>query len=121
MSWVYRYIAMAVGAAGQLDLRHYRVGAVGIRADGAVVQAKNLPVLLFTVGVNRPNPYPQVHAEMNCLRKMDSGGVVFVARVRKNGATALARPCKHCMKALRQWRVKKVWYTTASGVVGEIP
>lgn len=119
--WADRYIDLAAKTAGALDRRHYRVGAVGIRGDGAVVASRNGAVRIPFPRVNRPNPYPPAHAEMRLLRKLDRGAEVFVVRLLDSGRLGVSRPCKHCMKGLRQWAVRRVWYWDGKTIAREVP
>lgn len=65
--------------------------------------------------------YNPIHAEVSCLGKAKDANidfnraVVFVYREHKNGEKAMARPCKGCMKALKDFGVKTICYTTESG------
>lgn len=58
------------------------------------------------------------HAEVMCIKpliqsKCESLSKVslYVSRVRKDGSTALARPCKSCMKAIKDSGIRWVYYT----------
>ncbi len=107
--WFDRYLQQAVDVgASKLDGRHFYVGAVGLRSDGAAVSAMNGRTY-------SPNPF--AHAERRLLRKLDKGSVVFVGRSTRDGTWALARPCMYCRKAMRG-RVTLVVYTIAPGEYG---
>jgi len=91
--------------------RHYRIGAVGIRNDGAIVAASNTP---------QRNPEPKAHAEYRLVKKLDWGSVVYVVRIRRDGTLALARPCRNCRGAMRLRGVKRCYYSindTEYGVI----
>ncbi len=68
------------------DTRGYSLAAIGLRGD-AVVRATNL----LSLGKDLYS-----HAECRCLRKMGVGGVIYVARVRKDGSIGMAKPCGGC-------------------------
>ncbi len=74
------------------DGRAYSLAAVGERRDGAVVSAINGWATA---------PDSRWHAECKCLRKLGVGGVLYVARVRKDGSVGNARPCRGCQLMLR--------------------
>lgn len=63
------------------------------------------------------------HAEINCLRRtyfgdFDMKKVEFVIiSKRSNGDYRLARPCCTCMTALKDYGIKKIWYTTNSNTI----
>lgn len=104
MNKIDKYFALAAKIATK-ETSHRRkalIGAIGIRNDGAVVNAKNLP---------NQTHCPRVHAEALLCRKIDTGTVVFVARLNRIGQYANSRPCIHCQIAMRQKGVKKCYYT----------
>lgn len=103
-TFMHRYLKQAALVATRgSKLRHYLVGAVGVRRDGAVVQSYN--------GTGR-DKCPSGHAEARLCRKLDTGAVVYVARVgRGNGKMAMARPCAGCERALRLKGVSRVVYS----------
>lgn len=81
------------------------VGAVAIRKDGKMVVSRN-----------GSTPYPNgksptAHSERRLLRKSGYGATVYVARVKRNGSLGLAKPCCHCMPALRAMGVEVVYWT----------
>jgi len=82
--------------------RHYRLGAVGIRSDGAIVTASNIP---------NCRPEPHAHAETRLVRKLDWGSTVYVVRIHRDGSLALARPCKRCQSAMRLRGVACCYYS----------
>lgn len=90
-------------AVKKLDRRTFRLAALGRRADGALVRAKNEAVVL---------PTPSAHAEARLCQKLDVGADVWICRVLRCGEWGLAKPCIHCLKALRLRGVKRVCYTT---------
>ncbi len=89
--------------------RHYRLGAVGIRRDGAIVTASNVP--------NR-SPEPNAHAEARLARKLDWDSVVYVVRILRSGSFAMARPCQRCQHALRLRGVRYVYYSISGDEYG---
>lgn len=99
-----KYLNMAAGVAlSGSKRRNYMIGAVGIRSDGAIV-----------VSYNGHSQFPErtIHAEYRCAKKLDSGAVVYVARIRIDGSWGNAKPCHSCMKTLISRGVSKIYYTT---------
>lgn len=83
------------------------VGAVAIRRDGVIVSARNS-------GVKDPNERcPFAHAEYKILRKCGSRAIIYVARMRRDGSLALAKPCDTCHVYLRSRNVEAVYYTVS--------
>jgi len=56
-----------------------------------------------------------MHAEMNVIRFAKPGDTLEVIRFLKTGGHAMAKPCEHCMKHIRDAGIKKVRYTNPSG------
>lgn len=95
------------------DKREALIGAIGERADGTVVSSRNSAVL-DTDGKDNsvPVPFQPAHAEWKLAKKLDTGAIVYVARVRKSdGTLAMSRPCPGCERVLRSRGVSKVYYT----------
>lgn len=64
-----------------------------------------------------------LHAEVHCaigvpMADLD-GAELYVARVLRDGSTALARPCGVCREFLRSVGVRLVSYTTKQGIDSE--
>lgn len=56
-----------------------------------------------------------MHAEMNVLRFAKPGDTLEIIRFLKTGGRAMAKPCEHCMKYIREAGIKKIRYTNTSG------
>lgn len=94
----------AAVASKRRDQRSFLVGAVGLRADGALVHAHN--------GADT-DVSATIHAEVRLSKKLDVGATVWVARAaRLNGQLALAKPCPNCERVLRRNGVRRVVYST---------
>jgi hypothetical protein len=90
-------------AVAKEDKRSFLLSAIGVRSDGAMVRAINAPSI---------SPNRVAHAEYRLSRKLDTGAVVYVCRIRLlDGKKALARPCKSCIKVLKSRGVSKVYFT----------
>lgn len=100
------------------DPRGFLVGSVGVRKDGTVVSARNGAVIATDV-TGRWRSFPQAHAEARCVKKMDHGGEVYVARVsRGDGRLLMSRPCRTCQRALLSRGVKRVYYSVSETEYG---
>ena len=84
---------------------------------GAVLVVNGHPL---SVGCNQLKthqnaPYTGLHAEVqamkSCGRKFIKGASIYVYRKRKDGKIGVAKPCKHCMKALKDFGVRWVYYS----------
>ena len=56
-----------------------------------------------------------MHAEMNVLRFAKPGDTLEVIMFTKTGRRAMARPCEHCIRHIREAGIKKVRYTNSEG------
>jgi tRNA(Arg) A34 adenosine deaminase TadA len=115
MSKVDRYFRLAKTIAIKGDAyvvrRHYRLGAVGIRTDGAIVTADNVPVR---------QPHARSHAEARLTRKLNRGSEVFIVRVLRSGLLSNAHPCAKCQKAMRLRGIRRVYYSISDDEYGVI-
>lgn len=100
------------------DRRTYVLGCIGIRNDGVLVSARNGSIQhMFSKSLD---PYESdkssdYHAEGRALRKMDKGGILYVARVsRKDGSLAMSKPCCLCQAKIKAKKIEKVYYTINS-------
>jgi len=91
--------------------RQHRLGAIGLRADGAIVKSNNLP--------NR-QPEPHAHAEARVVKKLGFGGIVYVVRVLRSGELAKARPCRKCRQIMKFHGVKRCFYSISDNEYGII-
>ena len=109
MNWIRRHLELAAEVALADDKREHRIGAVGLRADGTIVTARN---------GSCPNGTraPSAHAEARLARKLDFGSIVFVTRVSPGGRWGLAKPCARCLRVLKAHGVERVYYSVAPEV-----
>ena len=104
---------VAVGKDIEKTERNFLLGSVGVRADGAIVRASN---------IHTDVPTPSAHSEWRTLRKMDYGSpYLFVARVRYLDMDwGMAKPCKHCLLAIVDKGIERVYYTVAPNKYREL-
>lgn len=111
-----RFLELAESLARTSESRAAHHGAVLV-LNGNVI----------AVGVNKDRNRPgvfdieelmsrhsSIHAEIACLGAVKGSprrGVMYVARVRKDGKTSLSRPCKRCWPILEEAGIKRVVYT----------
>ncbi|UUN30908.1 hypothetical protein [Streptomyces sp. FIT100] len=106
------YLNLAVKQAARSRCR-YRVGAVLAKGGRILAHSSNR----YRNAPSTDFHHATFHAEEVLLRRTRSarGAVVYVARVRRNGAPALARPCPRCQRALAADGVVRALYTTPTG------
>lgn len=108
----YFRLAKTIALKGDKQVkRHYRLGAVGIRTDGAIVTANN---------ISCQHQQKLAHAEARLVRKLNKGSEVFVVRILRNGELAQARPCLGCQKAMRNRGVKRCYYSISDHEFGAL-
>jgi deoxycytidylate deaminase len=88
---------------------------------GAVLVKHSKPI---SVGFNKvkynkyfSHPYKEtIHAEMSCLKTAEKTNIngcdIFVYRERKDGTIGLARPCEDCLTKLKEYGIKRIYYST---------
>ncbi len=104
----YFRLAKKVAAKGK-DCRSYRLGAVGVRKDGAIVKSRNIPNRL---------PASGAHAEARVCKKIDRGATLYVVRIDRKGKLAMARPCSMCQRLMRVRGVKRCYYSISETEYG---
>jgi tRNA(Arg) A34 adenosine deaminase TadA len=107
-----RLAAKVAMPTNDIDRRNFLLGCIGIRKDGVLVSAKNGATEYYDT-VPYYHLIPNSHAEGRVLRKLGSGGLLYVARVSKKDycSLAMARPCDMCAVRIKAARVKKVYYS----------
>ena len=107
----------------KLSNHRFRVGAVitkGRRVIG--------------VGCNKIKTHPKqrnqytgemgerIHAELSSIINAGRslrGCVIYIARIKKNGDLAMARPCEFCMDHIEEAGIKKIVFSNESGEIEE--
>lgn len=118
-----RYIQAARAVALSSDgvgKSKFRVGSVLVRRRQGIIAArcnsyKTHPALL------RFTEWPHLHAEAAVIMAagfdVAENSTIYVARVRRNGELAMARPCEEiCIPLMRETGVRRAVFTTANGV-----
>lgn len=110
-----RFFNLAKKLSYKSDYHSHRLGAVIVRG-GEVIG----------VGFNKRKTHPMshtrfnnIHAELSAVLSAGledlKGCAIYVYRETKQGQPAMARPCEHCMKLLKQLSISKVYYSTDCG------
>jgi hypothetical protein len=94
------------------DPRNFLLGAVGVRNDGIIVSARNGPAQ-ESIAHGKGWSFPQCHAEYRCVKKMDRGGTIYVARVGKNGMIGMSKPCAACETLLKNRGISRAFYSVS--------
>lgn len=64
---------------------------------------------------------PKLHAEINCLNQLRHLNInfskvkLYIYRIRNDRPYGISRPCPSCMKAIQDFGIRDIYYTTDSG------
>lgn len=84
---------------------------------GAVLVVKGKPI---SVGHNQYKTHPEakytgLHAEIQAIKSSGKerikGSSIFVYREKKDGSLGISKPCKDCMRQLKEFGVRWVFFT----------
>lgn len=103
--------------AGKSTFSRARVGAVIVR--GGRLLSSGCNQIRYSKYAAR-NEYESIHAEeaaiIRLMRKPNglqllAGATIFITRIKKDGSTGLAKPCKQCQALINAVGIKKVIHT----------
>lgn len=103
--------------AGKSTFDRARVGAVIVRSGRLLSSGCNQ--IRYSKYAAR-NEYESIHAEeaaiIRLMRKPNglqllAGATIFITRIKKDGSTGLAKPCKQCQDLINAVGIKKVIHT----------
>ena len=107
-------LAMKVAEPSECNHRH---GAVIVRG-GSVLSVgmnkwRNEVALINQLHAEGRSTNISVHAEVDALSRVADprGATIYVARVNRNGAPRLSKPCSSCARALKDAGISKIIYT----------
>lgn len=94
----------------------YRVGAVVVRSGKPIGFGFNKPQKTHP---KSSNEFRTIHAELDAMiglsREEISGADLYIFREHKDGHIALARPCDHCLALIREYGIRRIYYTIDNG------
>ena len=105
----YLELAARFAAGASWQEKHFLLGAVAVRQDGAIVAATN---------IRTQDREHSAHAEYRVLKKAGIGATLWVARIDRYGQWAMAKPCSKCQTLIKNKRVKRVYYTISPNEYG---
>lgn len=93
----------------------HQLGAVLVHGNRVISVGFNK----FKTSPRSPHPYNYLHAEIDTLLGLDysvtKGATMYIYR-EANGLPALSKPCESCQIALDNAGVRRVYYTTETGI-----
>jgi cytidine deaminase len=109
------YLDRAIKAAHSGIHRRYKVGAILVNSGKVISEGANSYKTHPKMGVKT------LHAEIQALigvRYKDLvGSTVYVARLNKNHKLGMARPCETCRHILKEYGIKRCFFTNQLGLV----
>lgn len=93
----------------------FRLGAVIVKGSSLMAVGRNRVRMI----AKEPYDCCTEHAEESVLRQVGDdacGATLYVARVGAAGHTRLARPCLRCMHRILDTGIRKVVWTTNTGI-----
>lgn len=64
--------------------------------------------------------HAEIHAVINAIKRVGiegiKGSTIFVARIKRDGSQGLALPCKDCFRVLHEFKIKRIVFTTETGI-----
>lgn len=111
MTRIQKYIELALKLATKSEY-YQKVGCVIVKGNRIIGLGFNKPNKTHPMSNNR---FRNIHAELDAILGHTAedleGAVAYVARMRNNGTTGLAKPCEHCEELLQRMGIKIVYYT----------
>lgn len=112
---------IAIKKAEESKFERARMGAVIVKGGNILSTGTN--EIRGYSGFKHKHPR-SLHAEASAIKYLLdrkrlhslAGSVLYVTRVTTKGRSALAKPCEHCMELIKAVGIKKVIYTTNSGI-----
>ena len=121
----------AAKAVSELSDHHHRLGCVVVNKHRIISSGHNSDTRCHRIqaeldmdrhGVPCPG---KIHAEtaallpyLNSKGSID-GASIYIYREHRDGSPAKARPCPSCMKLIKQCGIRRIYYTTDSGIALE--
>jgi len=111
-----RFVDIAAQQAAKSTFR-YRLGAIVL--NGREITGR---------GFNKTKTHPKlvqyghytIHAECDALLRAASGNILIVVRLSKKGKLVCSKPCDKCMKYIKDYGIKKVYYINWDSNIQEL-
>lgn len=113
-----KFFELAKKLSAKSDHPKHQLGVVIVKKDRVL----SLGINKYKTHPRSTHPYRFLHAEMDAIisAKEDlKNSNAYIYRQTKDGKLGLARPCIHCLKALKEAGIKKIYFTTYTGYFSE--
>ena len=124
-----KFLNLASAASILSDVKKYQLGAAITKGTDVLAvgfnQEKSHPLQKkYNKERGVDSEWSFLHAEISALSKVKNkkllrGAVMYTSRKFKCGSNANARPCAGCMKAIIDFGIKEIVYTTNHGIARE--
>ena len=125
----HQYFAVATALAKTSNHFKAKLGAIIVHKNEiistAVNAAKSHPIQkLYNIHRNIQITHNHIHAEIHSIIKTTNkqklkGATIYVSRVKNDQAMGMARPCPACFRAIQDYGIKNIFYTTNNGYAQE--
>ena len=93
---------------------------------------------IISIGINKSKTHPlqkkysrhpsltAIHAEIDCLSRVDKDSLdghrttLYIAMINPDGSPHLSCPCSGCSKAINDYNIDRIIYTTNDGIAERI-
>lgn len=114
-----KFVALAAKIS-QKSPSKFKVGCIITRRNRVVATGYNNMGKTHPKSITYENYlHAETHALMNLPLSLTQGTTVYVYRGWRNGKMADSKPCPFCELNLRRAKVKRVYYSTITGIVKE--
>lgn len=103
------FLAAAAKLAQTSDNR-FKMACIAVRGGSVLAADINVTKTHPTTPPNRFSTHAEIGAMKGCSDP--SGSTLYIARLKLDGSTAIARPCSWCMQQIQKNDVYRVVYTT---------
>lgn len=103
------FLAAAAKLAQTSDNR-FKMACIAVRSGSVLAADINVTKKHPTTPPNRFSTHAEIGAMKGCSDPTDA--TLYIARLKLDGTTAIARPCSWCMQQIQKNRIYRVVYTT---------
>jgi tRNA(Arg) A34 adenosine deaminase TadA len=103
------FLAAAAKLAQTSDNR-FKMACIAVRSGSVLGTDINVTKTHPTTPPNRFSTHAEIGAMKQCTNP--AGTTLYIARLKLDGSTAIARPCSWCMQQIQNNEVYRVVYTT---------
>ncbi len=121
----FKYLSIAREVAQQSSYKQ-RVGAI-LKIDNRIFYAYNDAKKTHPESTSRDN---HLHAEFSVIKKAINSNKgradklkfssLYIYRIRRDGSSGLAKPCKECRDLIDKYKIRSVYYSDYNNIFCEL-